>query len=796
MTPGRSAPPESPPDAAALTARADACLTAGDFAAAAAIYQRLAGDTPDDAALHRKLGRALDAAGQADEALARYRRAVALDPGDARAQDELGRLLGRRGDMAGAEAHLRAAVACDPNLAAARAALGDLLCRQRRWTEGIPELRAALALDPTNWAIYLRLGGALAAEGPLRLDEATACFRRVIALKPDQAAAHLQLGRAFWAKGDAAPAIALVERAARLDPNLAAAPSALGAMLHSLGRTDEAIASLRAAVALDPGNATAAFQLGACLCRSGSAGSPEGLAHLAQAVSLAPQLRDAHLELAATLGESGRRADALAAYGAALAQFPDDPALRLGAAMAELPIVAADAADIDRGRARYAAALDDLAGFLAGRRGGGDRAAARQDAEAVGSAQPFFLAYQGRNDRDLQARYGAIVAAVMAAAYPQWAQRPNVPPPAPGEAIRVAIVCGQFFAHSVLKIPIWGWASLFDRRRFRFYGYHTGRRSDGETQRVKGLFDRFVQGPMPVEAWCELIRGDAPHVVIFPEIGMDPVTPQLAGLRLAPVQCASWGHPATSGFPTIDYFLSSELMEPEGAAAHYTERLVRLPGLGIAYVPPRIERARPRRAALGLRHGAALFWCGQDLPKFQPQFDAVFPRIAQRLADAQFLFVASPRGDAVTDAFRRRLSRAFAAAGADAARHVVILPRLATAEFVGAAGLCDLALDSIGWSGCNSALECLAADLPIVTWPGPMMRGRHCLAILHLLSVEETIAQSLDDYVDLAVGLAGDPARRAAIRKRMAANRPGLYADATPVRALEAWLAGVVRDAR
>ena len=58
---------------------------------------------------------------------------------------------------------------------------------------------------------------------------------------------------------------------------------------------------------------------------------------------------------------------------------------------------------------------------------------------------------------------------------------------------------------------------------------------------------------------------------------MDELSLQLAAQRLAPVQCNSLGHPETSGLPTIDYFLSSDLMEPLDAARHYTERLVRLP---------------------------------------------------------------------------------------------------------------------------------------------------------------------------------------------------------------------------
>ena len=401
-----------------------------------------------------------------------------------------------------------------------------------------------------------------------------------------------------------------------------------------------------------------------------------------------------------------------------------------------------DAVEVDRCRASYAASLDALTQFFAGR--GAETAAV--DAEAVGTEQPFFLAYQGRDDRALAARYGAMIASVMATAYPQWAQPPAVAPPARGEKIRIGIVSGHFCGHSVLKVPIWGWLALIDRTRFAVNGYHLGTRRDSETARVRRACDRFVQGPLSIAQWCETIRADAPHLVIFPEFGMDATTPQLAALRVAPIQCAGPGHPTTTGLPTIDYFLSSEMMEPADADTHYTERLVRLPNLGFAYVPPVIEPTPMRRESIGVRPDAVAFWCCQHLPKFQPQFDRVFARIARRLGeaghDAQFVFNASPRGEEVTARFRRRLARAFAAEGLDAARHVVILSRLTTPDFAGVAAICDVFLDSIGWSGMNTALESLASALPIVTWPGPLMRARHSLAVLRMLEVSETVAGS------------------------------------------------------
>src|SRR5262249_60897050 len=120
------------------------------------------------------------------------------------------------------------------------------------------------------------------------------------------------------------------------------------------------------------------------------------------------------------------------------------------------------------------------------------------------------------------------------------------------------------------------------------------------TREAAGLCDRFVRGPLSSERWREAILADAPHVIIHPDVGMNAISAQLAAQRLAAVQCTSWGHPDTSGFPTIDYYLSSDLMEPADAQNHYTERLIRLPNLSVFIEPAEAPGASTDRTALGL----------------------------------------------------------------------------------------------------------------------------------------------------------------------------------------------------
>jgi predicted O-linked N-acetylglucosamine transferase (SPINDLY family) len=452
--------------------------------------------------------------------------------------------------------------------------------------------------------------------------------------------------------------------------------------------------------------------------------------------------------------------------------------------MAPLPTLYMDPAEIAPRRAAYAQRLAALSDEVARGRPG-DYAA------GVGPKQPFYLAYQGENDRDLQRVYGEMVCSILAARHPTAA---IAAAPSAGEAIKVGIVSGFFRSHSNWKIPIRGWLAELDRRRFRLFGYYTDGRRDAATEEAERLCERFVPGPLPIARWREIILADAPHVLIYPEVGMDNVAVQLAAQRLAPVQCNSWGHPDTSGFPTLDYFLSSDRMEPPDGQDHYSERLVRLPNLSFHYEPPVITPALIARSDLGLRDGATVYWCGQSLFKYLPQFDAVFPRIAREAGDCQFVFIGHSAAPEITALFHARLDKAFSLQALAASDHCVFLPRLDQQTFAAAIGCCDIILDSIGWSGCNSTFESLHHHLPIVTMTGRLMRGRHTMAILAMMDVTETIVETVDDYIAIAVRLARDADWRRAIAAQMAANRHRVYGDRACIEALEAFLIAATRE--
>ena len=235
-------------------------------------------------------------------------------------------------------------------------------------------------------------------------------------------------------------------------------------------------------------------------------------------------------------------------------------------------------------------------------------------------------------------------------------------------------------------------------------------------------------------------------------------------------------------------------MEPPDGDDAYTEQLVRLPNLSIYYTPHEVPGAEADRGMFGLRPKSVLYHCCQTLFKFLPQYDEMFPRIAQQVGDCQFLFSSLP--STVIEQFRMRISQAFARFNLNADDYVVFLPYLDQAKYHALNRISDVFLDPIGWSGCTSTLEAIDCNLPVVAFPGLLMRGRESGAILTMMGVTETIAGNLDEYVMLAVRLAQDPEWRRHLSDKIRENKHRLYGVKTCITALEEFLEGAVEKQR
>ena len=719
---------------------------AGRLVDAERLYRLVCDSDPKNARAFHLLGVAAHQLRRPDAA-SLVGRAVLLDPNFAEAHNDRGVILAANGLFSDAISCFERAVALNPGYFEARNNLGRGLRSLGRFEEALTQFELVLKSTPPSPVAHFNLASVLELIG--RKPEAEKHYRCAIALQPDFADAYIHLASLLQGADRLPEALAQAERAVTLRPDSAGARNNLGNILRTMGRRDDAIAQYETALRIDSTSFMAHYNCGVAL--RGETRIAEARGHFARAFALKPDFLEAELALC----------------------------------IAELPALYEDESDIAERRGAYAGRLARLCADVE------SVSAPAALVEAIGAHQPFYLPYQGCNDRELQSLYGSLVCKIMAARY----TAPVLPtPPGPHEPVRLGIVSGFFRQHSNWKIPIKGWLKMLDRDRFHVSGYHTSAERDDETDAAAALCNRFAQGPLSLDAWRRKILDDAPHVLIFPEIGMDKVSAQLAAQRLAAVQCCSWGHPVTSGFPTIDYFLSSDLMEPAGAAAHYSEQLIRLPNLSIYYEPADVAPISIDRAQLGLRPDAVVYWCCQSLSKYLPQFDGVFARIAAEVPDCQFTFIEFGGGKGITEMFRTRLERAFKTVGLNARDHCVFLPRLVPDRFVAAIGQCDIVLDSIGWSGCNSILESLVHNLPIVTLAGEMMRGRHTAAILDMMDVRGTTARTIDEYVSIAGFLGRTTAKRTELSAEIAKKKHGVYRDRASIAALEAFLDRAIRN--
>ena len=102
-------------------------------------------------------------------------------------------------------------------------------------------------------------------------------------------------------------------------------------------------------------------------------------------------------------------------------------------------------------------------------------------------------------------------------------------------------------------------------------------------------------------------------------------------------------------------------------------------------------------------------------------------------------------------------------------------------------------LDPPSWSGGHTALEAVAAGVPIVTRPGGVMRERHAAGILSILDPEgdlrrELVASDGEDFLQRTLRLAAEPRLAASLGTRLRERSHRLFEDRAPIRALEGWL--------
>ena len=609
-------------------------------------------------------------------------------------------------------------------------------------------------------------------------EKAISLIKRSLALNPSNAWAHNNLGIAYQSQGHHAAARDCYLKSLELAPDIGDTHNRLGFLLHLAGRYAEARASYQRALVLGSDVAEVHLNIGNAYFAERRYDEAEAMYR--KALGANPRLAQVYSNLGNVFQAQGEAQAAVASYAEGVARKPDFVEARWAQSMSTLPLVYGAGESPAEARATFARGLDELDRWFDARRiADGHR--------AVGRMQPFILAYQEEDNRALLTRYGDLCARLMR----DWWLRQGLAEPRrradDGQPVRVGIVSAHVGDHSVWNAIGKGWCRHMDRSRFSLHVFHVGTERDAETEFVRAHAAHFEQAGHGLRGWVDAILGQRVDVLIYPEIGMDSMTTKLASMRLASVQAASWGHPETTGLPTIDYYLSAQDMEPANAAANYRERLVALPHLGCCYHPLDLPDVDVDFAAMGISPDIPLMLCPGTAFKYAPQYDAVLVAIARGMERCQFVF-CSDRFTRLSAKLQRRLVTSFDAAGLDPQKHLVFIPWQPRPAFRRLLARADVYLDTIGFSGFNTVMQAIECGLPIVTLEGRFLRGRFGSGILRRIGLDEWVASSPADYVDLAVKLGNSAELRQRVRTQIASSRNILFDDVAPVHALELFL--------
>ncbi len=628
----------------------------------------------------------------------------------------------------------------------------------------------AVAAAPPEELESLRANAAKALQGG-EPERAVELYDELLARSSDDAEAHYKRANALNMLGRSEAALAGYDRAVALKPDYANAFCNRGTVLERLGRWQEALASYERTLALNPADALAYYNRGSVLRELKR--PEEALASYERAIALRGDYVEAHFNRGNVLHGMERYQAAVDSYDRAIALNPTfaEGFHARGLSLTSLRQLPAAIASYDRAFAlkpdlKYLIGLRRDAKMRICEWGDLDAdlqriSAGLEAGHAVSVPLPVLALFESAQVHKLVAQVWVREDCPPDDSLGAIASRPRSP------RIRIGYFSADFRTHPVSLLT----AKLFethDRSKFDITAFAFGSDADDPVRaRLRGAFDQFIDVNT---------RSDREVALLARELGID-IAVDLGGFtehartrifaqRAAPLQVGYLGYPGTSGAPYMDYLIADHTLIPAGEERHYSEQIIRLPG---SFQPNDSTKAISDRTftreELGLPAQGFVFCCFNRGFKLMPETFDDWMQILKRV-EGSVLWLSEGDRTAVLnlrrEAQRREVSPErliFATGMPSMADH---LARLRTAQ---------LFLDTLPFNAHTTASDALWAGVPVLTCAGQALPGRVAASLLNALDLPELITATREQYRELAVRLAHNPAELQQLRDKLAGNR-------------------------
>ena len=694
--------------------------------------QNAAALLPDDAEAHYNLGLTHQDLGNLNEAKNAYLHALRIDPDFFHAHNSLGVLSQSQGQIEDAQASFREAIRVNPRHADAHNNLGNALKEAGHADQAIACYRRALQINPDHLLARSNLGLVLEETGAL--NEAAACFQSVLERMPDAVDALCNLGNIFKKQEKLQDAEACFRRALKIRPDMAELHFNLGNTLKDLKRSLDAEVSYRQAIQIRPDYAEAYYNLGVTQMLAGWMSEAEE--SLRNALRLKPDYADAYSNLGVVLQGVGRMDEGVACYqrvvqinpGSADAYNNLGNALRDSGKLEEAKAVYRQALELDPGHAEAHSnlifALDLAAGI------------------SIEEMQ-----YERR-------RWGRMHAAHLLGS----AIHQNIPDAT--RRLRIGYVSADFRTNSAPTVFA---AMLFDydRAHFDVFAY------SNET-RTTELTERFEQS---VTGWRNIFgKSDDEVAAMIRQDGID-ILVDLSGhsgrnrlpvfaMKPAPVQVTAWGYSTGTGIKAIDALFSDPILIPPEERALYAEQIRYLPVFFSYYpcqTPPEVGPL-PALTAKQITFGTFT-----RMEKVTEETYRAWAEVLLAVPGSRMMFKNHEMDHARA---RERVTGYFTRAGV-AAERLIFRGRTKWEEHLAAFNQIDIALDTFPQGGGVTTLEGLLMGVPLITLCWPTFAGRTGKSILTALGLPDWVAETPEQYVEIARQKAQDIQALDSLRRQL-----------------------------
>tara|TARA_X000000950_G_scaffold59629_1_gene72418 strand:+ start:255 stop:2363 length:2109 start_codon:yes stop_codon:yes gene_type:complete len=646
--------------------------------------------------------------------------------------------------------------------------LGILLNQLGEYQKAISAYKKAIQIEPNNVAAYNNLGFVFYQLGEYQ--KAISSYENAIQIKPNYADVYYNLGNTLKKLGEHQKAITSYEKAIQINPNYADVYYNLGNTLKELGERQKAQNCYKKVIQINPNHYKAYNNLGSLFNELEEHEKAKNCYE--KAIQINPNYVNAHNNLGNIFKKLGEHKKAKDCYEKSIKIEPGNLTSHW-LSMNIFPVIYKNIEEIDQYKKNFVKSIKKVNLLLETQ----SKYSKKQLVNAINSSTNFYLHYQGGDVLKLQQNYADLIEQITQNIYQEFHK--EITKNISSKNIKIGFVSSFFKNHTVCKL-FKNWALKLDKKYFTRFVYYVGNKFDHTTNQIKQNVDYFFNHT-DVDRLINQISKDNLDVLIYLDIGMKPIIQILSSLRLAPIQCNTWGHPVTSGFKNIDFYLSGELMEDQNSQRYYSEKLILLPNLGINYDFPNL--ANIKKPNILNKSNKTIFFNLQSLFKLLPQDDHIYLDILKKNSNCFFWFIN--KKNSVTSIFKDRISKLFKKEGYDFERYSYFHPKCSQEEFLGLVEESDVILDSLNWSGGNTSLEAISLNKPIITYPTAFMRGRHTYGILKILDIQETIAISKKNYVEIAVKLASDNKFRKSIIDKIKKNKNKLFNDVEPLNSLE-----------